>query len=122
MEKRSDSTRPLTLRAMAAGIIVGGSVLVFAALESAVRILGRGLGMMIGQAVGSVLRALFSAGGSLPQPPGPDSRLPSLVGRLREASLTGISGIVLAAGALTNRIAPNGKATKKRRPRSAPAK
>lgn len=121
MEKRSNSTKPLALHAMAAGIIVGGSVLVFAALESTVRVLGRGLGTMIGQAVGSVLRALFSVGGSLPQPPGPDSRLPSLIGRLREASLTGTSGIV-AAGVLTNRIATIAKTIKKRRARSARAK
>jgi hypothetical protein len=126
MEKRWDNVRPSALQIIGAGIIVAGSVLLLPALDFTMRVLAKRLGVMIGEAVGASLRALFSAlGVFLPPHPGPETRVPSTVNQFRDARLMDASRIIAAiqTSGTTNRISGIGKKTKRSRPperRSAP--
>jgi len=97
MEKRWDKVRPSALQMIGAGLIVAASVLLRPALDFAMSVLGKRLGVMIGEVVGASLRALFSAlGVFLPQHSVPETRLPSSVNLFRDARLMDASRIIAA--------------------------
>jgi hypothetical protein len=120
MEKRWDNVRPSALQIIGAGIIVAGSVLLLPTLDFTMRVLAKRLGVMIGEAVGASLRALFSAlGVFLPPHSVPETRLPSTVNLFRDARLIDASRIIAAiqTSGTAHRSSGIGKKMKRGRPR-----
>jgi hypothetical protein len=61
MEKRWDSARPLPLQTITTGLIVAAGLLLLPALGLAVDALAREVGTLIGEAVATIVRDIFSA-------------------------------------------------------------
>lgn len=81
MENRWDVARPLVYQITAAGLIVAGGALLLPALGLATDVLARELGMLIGRAVGAVVRGmLYALGVFIPGHGSVEMRLPWLLG------------------------------------------
>lgn len=70
MEKRWDSAKPLALQTIATGVIVGATLLLLPALGVTMNVLAKQVGVLIGEAVATVVRNIFSALGWFVPPPG----------------------------------------------------